>query len=121
GAGRRAHARGRTRGSPARHGSATASARATERGKRAFRATSWSSVPAEALLQIGERKVAEKLDLVLEPGPELLVSAPPRLGHQRERVGGGRCICVLVEVRMLRGYLGAARGDYIEPTGVQNS
>jgi hypothetical protein len=44
-------------------------------------------VREEALLRLGKRELAQKLDLVLEPDAELVVSATPGLGHQRERVG----------------------------------
>ena len=102
GAARTSQARGCSRGQLTRHGSVTASARATDRGKRAFAATVRSSSPERPLLQVGQRELAEKLDLVLEPDLELLVSAAPGLGHQSQSIGRGRAVGILDEVRVLR-------------------
>src|SRR5579863_9681177 len=60
------------------------------------------------LLQVGQRDIAEEFDLVLEHDAELLVSAPPRLGHELESIGCGRTAGVLDEVGVLRGDARAA-------------
>src|SRR5437867_1369713 len=61
------------------------------------------SPPRLKLLQVWQRQVAEELDLVFEHDAEFLVGAPPRLGHERERVRCCRTAGVLDEVRVLRG------------------
>jgi hypothetical protein len=85
------------------------SGRGRRAGRTAVRAvglrragTRTTSAPAAALLQGRQLERAEEAHLVLEDDPELLVHPATRLGHQRDRVGGGGTAGVLDEVRVQR-------------------
>src|SRR5256714_5495932 len=115
GTNRTSHARGCSSGRRIRQGRTTASTRATDRLKRALAGTHRNSAPGRPLLQAGQFELSQKLDLVLQPHVELLVSAPSRLGHESESVGGRGAVGVLDEVRVLRRDLGASDPMALEP------
>src|SRR5256885_3119913 len=102
GTNRTSHARGCSSGRRIRQGRTTASTRATDRLKRALAGTHRNSAPGRPLLQAGQFELSQKLDLVLQPHVELLVSAPARLGHERESIGGRGALGVLHGNRVLR-------------------
>src|SRR5437016_8542630 len=79
------------------------SRRSRESAGTAFAGTSRTSPLPAKLLQLGQRDVAEELDLVLEHDAEFFPGAPARLGHEGERVRRRRAAGVLDEVRVFRG------------------
>src|SRR5690348_11642572 len=66
-------------------------------------------------LRVRQRERAEELHLVRELDPEPVADLPPRLGHQRDAVGGGRAAGVLDEVRVTWRDLRAADRVPLEP------
>src|SRR5438105_6957468 len=87
----------------------------------------WIRAPTTALQQSvakSERRQvvqAEELDLVLELDAELLERAPPRLLHERERVGRAGFARVLDEVRMPRRDLRAADAVPLQAAGLEHA
>src|SRR6185312_8802500 len=116
----RPEGRNRTRPSPPRpalSGITVARVRAACWGRRS--ATGLRSPPAGWLLRKLERP--EKDDFVLEAHSELLGRAPPRFGHQRDRVGSTGGVGILDEVRVAGRDLRAADPVPFEATRLEHS